>query len=168
MSLFPTSRIATYLGNQYVLREMRKLDEAMKALIRRHQGHQLSFPNVPISRTRRERAVAAARHKRVMLAIKLLDRYALINLVKGTTNSMEVIGEEAVKAIKRGRWPVLTGFSKANFGYRVVHDPSRIQITNRARYADYVERRTGAATEALRKYNDQIVKTGGRAFIAQR
>ena len=50
-----------------------------------------------------------------------------------------VVGKEAVRALKspQSLWPVDTGYSKRNFGYRVSQD--QIIITNRADYANYPE-----------------------------
>lgn len=67
------------------------------------------------------------------------------------------LGKQLVKALKMSPvWPVDTGFSKRNFGYRIVKN--NVEITNRADYAIYVEERTGAVLRTLEDYSEQYTR----------
>ena len=59
------------------------------------------------------------------------------------------LGGEMVDVLEAGSsgWPVDTGYSKANFGYRV--DGEKVHVTNEADYAIWVERRRRPALREL-------------------
>ena len=72
-------------------------------------------------------------------------------LAPGIKVAVPIIARESLRAIQSpsSPWPVLTGFSKANFG-TVIHG-NTVTLVNVAEYAPDVEERTGAAEKAIRR-----------------
>lgn len=70
------------------------------------------------------------------------------SLVGHYNSAVELIADALTIDLQQGyrTWPILTGFSKANFFYRYFND--EIEIWNNAYYAKYVEAR-GSYVEEL-------------------
>lgn len=81
----------------------------------------------------------------------------------------ESMGRQAVTELKRkttSYWPVRTGYSKRNFYSEYNERNGVVSIRNRADYAVYVERRTGAARRTLRRrQNRKRIIAAGRAAL---
>ena len=69
----------------------------------------------------------------------------------------ETLGDEMQEALESAAstWPVKSGYSKANFGYTVIGD--KVQVTNEAYYAPFVEKSTKRAIKTIRKARKKIV-----------
>ena len=79
---------------------------------------------------------------------------------------LEIVGEESRDALTTSPvWPVLTGFSKANFDYLL--RGLDLRIVNRADYAAVVEERTGAARATLDAALPNILKGIGEEIEEQ-